>query len=125
MTNGQKPRGLTRLIKAAGYSLAGLKAAWRHEEAFRIEVILFVILAPLALWLGETGLQRALLIGSLMLVLIAELVNSAIETVVDRFGGEQHELSGRAKDIGSAAVFIALGNVVIIWALIITDLCRP
>ncbi|MDT8383676.1 MAG: diacylglycerol kinase [Gammaproteobacteria bacterium] len=111
--------GLMRIFRAAGYSWAGLRAAFRHEAAFRQELALCCLLIPLGLWLGQTGSERALLIGSLLLVLIVELINSAIEAVVDRFGGEQHELSGRAKDIGSAAVFIALLNVVIVWGLIV------
>jgi len=111
--------GLTRIVNAAGYSWLGLKAAFRHEAAFRQELALCVLLVPAGLWLGDTGVERALLIGSLLLVLIVELLNSAVETVVDRFGGERHELSGRAKDIGSAAVFIALLNVVVVWALVI------
>ena len=111
--------GLTRIIKAAGYSWAGLKAAFTHEAAFRQELALCVVMIPIAVWLGQTGIERAVLIGSLLLVLIVELLNSAIEAVVDRFGGEQHELSGRAKDIGSAAVFIALLNVAIVWVLIL------
>ena len=111
--------GLTRIIKAAGYSWAGLKAAFKHEAAFRQELTLCLVMIPLGLWLGQTGVERALLIGSLLLVLIVELLNSAIEAVVDRFGGEQHELSGRAKDIGSAAVFIALLNAAIVWLLVL------
>ena len=111
--------GLQRIIKATGYSLKGLSAALKHEAAFRQESVLFVIMLPLAFWLGDNGLQIALLISSLFLVLIVELLNSAIEAVVDRFGGEQHELSGRAKDIGSAAVFVSLANVVIVWLLVI------
>jgi len=111
--------GVTRIIKAAGYSWAGLKAAFIHEAAFRQELALCLVLVPVGLWLGQSGIERALLIGSLFLVLIVELLNSAIETVVDRFGGEQHELSGRAKDIGSAAVFIALLNAAVIWALLL------
>ncbi len=111
--------GLTRIINAAGYSWLGLKAAFKYEAAFRQELVLCVALVPVGLWLGDTGVERALLIGSLLLVLIVELVNSAIEAVVDRFGGEHHELSGRAKDIGSAAVFIALLNVFVVWALVI------
>ncbi len=111
--------GLKRVIKAAGYSWAGLKAAFKHEAAFRQELALCLVLIPTGLWLGESGIERALLIGSLLLVLIIELLNSAIEAVVDRFGGEQHELSGRAKDIGSAAVFIALLNTVVIWVLLL------
>jgi len=106
------------VIAAAGYSVAGLKAAFKNEAAFRQELALLLILAPLALWLGDNGVERALLIGSLLLVLIVELVNSAIEAVVDRFGGEQHELSGRAKDIASGAVFIALINVFVVWLLV-------
>jgi len=111
--------GFTRIIKAAGYSWAGLKAAFKHEAAFRQELALCLMMIPLGVWLGQTGVERALLIGSLLLVLIVELLNSAIEAVVDRFGGEQHELSGRAKDIGSAAVFIALLNVAIVWGLVL------
>jgi diacylglycerol kinase (ATP) len=111
--------GLTRIIKAAGYSWAGLVAAFRHEAAFRQELALCVVLIPAAVWLGASGLERALLIGSLLLVLIVELLNSAVEAAIDRFGGDPHELSGRAKDIGSAAVFLALGNVLIIWGLLL------
>ncbi len=111
--------GLKRVIKAAGYSWAGLKAAFRHEAAFRQELALCLVLIPAGLWLGQTGMERALLISSLLLVLTVELLNSAIEAVVDRFGGEQHELSGRAKDIGSAAVFIALLNMMVIWVLVL------
>jgi len=111
--------GITRVIKAAGYSWLGFKAAFKHEAAFRQELALCLLLTPAGLWLGQTGVERALLIGSLLLVLIVELLNSAIEAVVDRFGGEQHELSGRAKDIGSAAVFIALVNVIVIWLLVL------
>jgi len=111
--------GLKRIIKAAGYSWAGFKAAFKHEAAFRQELALCLLLIPVGLWLGQNGVERALLIGSLLLVLIIELINSAIEAVVDRFGGEQHELSGRAKDIGSTAVFVALLNAVLIWALIL------
>ncbi len=114
-------KGLARVIAATGYSVAGLKAAFKHEAAFRQELALLLILVPLALWLGDNGVERALLIGSLLLVLIVELVNSAIEAVVDRFGGELHELSGRAKDIGSAAVFVALINVFVVWLLVIID----
>ena len=111
--------GLTRIIKAAGYSWAGLVAAFRHEAAFRQELALCLVLIPTGVWLGESGLERALLIGSLLLVLIVELLNSAVEAAIDRFGGEAHELSGRAKDIGSAAVFLSLANVLIIWGLVL------
>ncbi|MBA3004021.1 MAG: diacylglycerol kinase [Desulfurivibrio sp.] len=111
--------GLTRLRNAFGWSMAGLKAAFKHEKAFQQELVLCLLLAPLALWLGNTGLEKALLLGSLLLVLIVEIINSAIEAVVDRFGGEHHTLSGRAKDMGSAAVFLALANVVLTWVLVL------
>ena len=110
--------GLTRVVHAFGYSLQGIKAALKHEAAFRQEVALFVILAPAVFWLGSTWLEYAVLMGSLFLVLIVEIVNSAIEAVVDRFGEEHHELAGRAKDMGSAAVLFSLLNVVIIWSFI-------
>ncbi len=110
--------GLTRIINAGGYSIKGLKAALKHESAFRQEVALFIILLPVALWLGKGWLHYLLLIGSMLLVLITELLNSAIEAVVDRVGNEHHELAGRAKDMGSAAVFIALMNVLFVWAMI-------
>ncbi len=110
--------GLTRIINATGYSLQGLRAALRHESAFRQEVALCLLLVPAAVWLGRSAVEWALLVGSLLLVLVAELLNSAVEAVVDRFGEERHELSGRAKDMGSAAVFIALLNVAVIWGLI-------
>lgn len=111
--------GLTRVINAAGYSWQGLRAAYRHEAAFRQELWLALWLAPLALWLGEDGVDYALLIGSLLLVLIVELLNSALEAVVDRIGEEHHELAGRAKDIGSAAVFVALVNVALVWFFVL------
>ena len=111
--------GIRRVIRATGYSWAGLRAAYQNEAAFRQEVALCALLIPLGLWLGEDGIARALLVGSLLLVLIVELLNSAVEAVVDRIGAEQHELSGRAKDIGSAAVFVALLNVVVVWALVL------
>ncbi len=111
--------GFTRLRNAFGWSMAGLAATLKHEKAFQQELILCLILAPIGLWLGETGVEKALLLGSLMLVLIVEILNSAIEAVVDRFGGEHHTLSGRAKDMGSAAVFLALANVTICWLCII------
>ena len=113
--------GVTRIINATGYSIKGLRAAFINEAAFRQELLLFVVMAPLAIWLGRDGIEQALLIGSLFLVLIVELINSAIEAVVDRFGDEMHELSGRAKDIGSAAVMIALANVFVVWALLLYD----
>jgi diacylglycerol kinase (ATP) len=112
-------QGWRRLVHATGYSWAGLQAAWRNEEAFRQEALLCAALTPLALWLGENGVEQALLIGSLFLVMIVELLNSGIEAAIDRIGRERHELSGRAKDIGSAAVFVALLNAAVVWLLIL------
>lgn len=100
--------------------MAGLRACWRHEAAFRQELLGLLLLLPLALYLGQTGVERALLIGSLLLVPLVELLNSALEAVVDRFGDERHELSGRAKDIGSAAVFLAILMAIVIWLLILS-----
>ena len=114
-------QGLTRIISAFGYSRQGLKAAYRNEAAFRQEVWLALILIPLALWLKLSAVSTVLLIGSVFLVLIVELVNSAIEAIVDRIGPEYHELSGRAKDIGSAAVLVALVFMVLTWALLLWD----
>jgi diacylglycerol kinase (ATP) len=111
--------GLTRLRNAFVWSMAGLAATLKHEKAFQQELGLCLLLSPLGLWLGETGVEKALLLGSLFLMLIVEVINSAIEAVVDRFGGEQHPLSGRAKDMGSAAVFLALANVALVWLLIL------
>lgn len=111
--------GIKRLINAAGYSFEGFKAAFKHEDAFRQEVILTAIMVPLALYLEPAAISRALMIGSLLLVLIVELLNSAVEAVVDRVSIERHALAKRAKDIGSAAVFVALANVLMVWSLIL------
>jgi len=113
--------GITHLIHSTRYSIKGLKAAFQHEAAFRQELFLCLLLIPASFWLGQTTVERLLLIGSCMLVLIVELVNSAIEAVVDRIGPELHELSGRAKDIGSAAVFIALAFTGIVWLSLTYD----
>lgn len=99
--------GLSRLWHATGYSLAGLRAAW-SEKAFRQEVLIAIVLLPLAFWLGQSWLETAVLLAVTLLVLITELLNSAVEAAIDRFGGELHPLSKRAKDLGSAAVFISL-----------------
>ena len=107
------------MIKATGYSLQGLAASYRHETAFKQEVAASVVLIPLALWLGDTGLERAMLVTVWVLVLLSELVNSAVEAVVDRIGPELHELSGRAKDISSATVMIALINAAVVWLLVL------
>ena len=111
--------GLQRLINATGYSIAGLAAAARHEDAFRQELLLAAVLVPAGLWLGPSGVARALLVGSVLLVLVVELLNSALEAAVDRISLENHPLAKRAKDIGSAAVMVALANVVAIWALVL------
>ncbi len=111
--------GLARIINAAGYSWAGLAAAFRHEDAFRQEVFLALLLIPLAVVLGETGMERALMIGAVLGVLIVELLNSALEAAVDRISLEHHQLIKRAKDMGSAAVMIALANVAIVWGLVL------
>lgn len=115
----QEARGIKRLINACYFSAAGYKAVWQHEEAFRLEAIIFLISTPLAIWLGQSNIEKLLLIGSMVLVLLVELLNSAIEAVVDRIGFEHHELSGRAKDIGSAAVTTSLAWAAITWALIL------
>lgn len=119
--NKPKPKGVSRIFDAFGYSMQGLKAAFKYEEAFRLELFALVFLLPMAIWLGQSAAEMALLIGSLLLVLVVELINSAIEAVVDRVCTEQHELSGRAKDIGSAAVFLALMNVIVIWGLFVYE----
>lgn len=108
-----------RVIRATFYSMKGLKSAYLHEAAFRQEVWCTIILLPLALYLGKTNIDKVLLIGSVFLVLITELLNSAIESVVDRIGSDFHELSGRAKDIGSATVFMAMLLLVITWVLVL------
>lgn len=113
------PRSPFRVWRAFTWSLKGLRATWMLESSFRLEVYLFVLLAPLALWLGADGLERAILIGSMMGVLVVEVLNSAVEAVVDRWGVEHHELAGRAKDMGSAAVFLADLNVLACWGLIL------
>jgi diacylglycerol kinase (ATP) len=111
--------GLQRVLNAAGYSGAGLRAAFKHEDAFRQEVFLALVLIPLALYLGETGMARALMIAAVLGVLVVELLNSAIEAAVDRISLEHHQLIKRAKDMGSAAVMIALVNVAVVWVLVL------
>jgi diacylglycerol kinase (ATP) len=113
--------GLRRLINATRYSAEGLGAAFRHEDAFRQEVVASVVLIPLAIWLGNNGLERALMVCSVVAVLGVELINSAIEATVDRISLENHRLAKRAKDIGSAAVLVALLNAALVWGLILAD----
>jgi len=113
--------GLRRAWNATRYSLAGLAAAARHEAAFRELLLLFFVAAPLALWLTEDGVKRAILIGSVLLALIVEMVNAAIEATVDRISTESHPLAKRAKDIGSAAVMLALLNAAVVWVLVLAS----
>ena len=115
----QKPRGLTRLLRAFGASGRGLVGAFRDEAAFRQELAFAVVVIPLGLWLGHSGIERALLIAPMILILIIELINSAIEATVDRIGFERHTLAGLAKDIGSAAVFMSFVLLASVWLLIL------
>lgn len=116
---GKGTTGLRRIVNATRYSLEGVAAAARHEAAFRQELLLAAVLVPLGLWLGADGLERALLAGSVLLVLAVELLNSAVEAVVDRVSLENHELAKRAKDYGSAAVMIALATTGLVWLLLL------
>ena len=111
--------GLRRLLNATRYSWQGFRAAYHSEEAFRQEVWVAVVLIPAGLWLGDGGVEKVLLVGSVLLLMIVELLNSAIESVVDRFGPEWNEFAGRAKDMGSAAVFLAIGILWLTWALVL------
>ena len=113
------------LVNATRYSWQGLVSAWRGERAFRQETICFLFMAPVGWWIGKTFAEKALLIGSGLIVLLTELLNSAIEAVVDRFGEARHELAGKAKDMGSAAVFISICLTVLIWVLIVYERFFP
>ena len=121
-TGTHAPRSPFRAWRAFLWSMQGLKATWAVESSFRLEVYLFVVLAPLAMWLTPVGTERAILIGSMMIVLIIEVLNSAVEAVVDRWGQEHHELAGRAKDMGSAAVFLADLNVLMCWGFVLSPM---
>lgn len=114
-----KPANIQRVFNAARYSWLGLCAAWHHERAFRDELWVLTALIPLALVIGDTAFERALLVGCWIGVLIVELINSAIEAVVDRVGNEHHELAGRAKDLGSAAVFLSMVLAALVWIAIL------
>lgn len=113
--------GLRRLINAFGYSLEGFKAAFKHEDAFRQEVFLAIVLIPVAVYLGSNATEKVLMIASVVSVLIVELLNSAIEAAVDHTSTDHHSLAKRAKDIGSAAVFLALTTVALVWGLMLTN----
>ncbi len=116
---GAKPRGIARLLRAFGNTWQGLAGCWREEEAFRQECLLALVAIPAALWFGGTGVERAVLIGPMLLILIVELLNSAIETAIDRIGTERHALSGLAKDLGSAAVFVSFLLLAATWILVL------
>ena len=111
--------GLRRLVNAFGYSIAGTLAAFKHEDAFRQEVVLAVVLTPVALYFGETAIDQALMISSLLFIIVVELLNSSIEATVDRISVKHHKLAKRAKDIGSAAVFFSLIHAAVIWFLLL------
>ena len=117
--------GLRRIANATLFSFAGFRTAWREEAAFRQELLLCLVLVPTGVWLGRTAVERALLIGSSLIVLIAELLNTGIENVVDRVGQEPHRLSGQAKDLGSAAVFTSLVLTLLVWGLIAWERFGP
>jgi diacylglycerol kinase (ATP) len=112
-------KGFVRIIKAAQYSWQGLLSAYQYEEAFRQELWLCLVMLPLGLYLGNNNIERALLVATVLLLPLVEILNSAIEAVVDRIGEEQHELAGRAKDMGSAAVAIAITLMVVVWVLVL------
>jgi diacylglycerol kinase (ATP) len=119
MHDTPRATGITRLIRAVHFSYDGLRAAYAHEEAVRIEIALVLIGIPLGLYFGDNTAEHLLLVGSLMLVLIVELMNTAIERTVDRISSERHDLSKQAKDAGSAAVFVAILLAAFIWSLIL------
>jgi diacylglycerol kinase (ATP) len=121
MTDRNKPTGITRLIRSFGYSFQGFRFAWREEAAFRQEIALALLVIPAGVYLGRSGVERALLVVPMLLILVVEFINSAVEAAVDRHGPERHHLAGMAKDMGSAAVllsFVLLGTV---WLLILSD----
>jgi diacylglycerol kinase (ATP) len=121
MIKRDKPTGLTRVIRAFGYSVQGFRYAWREEAAFRQELILAAAVVPAGLYLGRSGVERALLVWPMLQILLVELLNSAVEAVVDRSGMERHPLAGMAKDMGSAAVLLSFGMLGTAWVLILSD----
>ena len=121
MSDRHKPTGITRLLRAFGYSFQGLQHAWREEAAFRQEVGLSMLVIPLGLYLGRSGVERALLVSPMLLILVVEILNSAVEAVVDRSGTERDPLAGMAKDMGSAAVMLSFGLLGTVWLLILSD----
>ena len=121
MEHRTKPRGAARVVRALGNSVKGITGAYREEAAFRQGLALAFVVIPLGFWLGHTGVERALLVAPMVLILLVELVNSAIEAAIDRIGPEHHRLSGLAKDIGSGAVLMAFLLLAVIWTLVLTD----
>jgi diacylglycerol kinase (ATP) len=121
MNERLKPVGFTRILRAFAYSAQGLAQAWREEAAFRQETALAMLVIPLGLYLGRTGVERALLVSPMLLMLIVEILNSALEAVVDRSGMEHHRLAGMAKDMGSAAVLLSLLLLSTVWFLVLFD----
>ncbi len=113
------PRGPAGVWRALRWSLQGIGTCWRTEESFRLEVWLLLVFVPAGIWLARDGVERAILLGSLLPVLAAELLNSAIEALIERYGSEHHEMAGRAKDMGSAAVFVLMMNVLLCWGLVL------
>jgi diacylglycerol kinase (ATP) len=121
MNKRDKPTGLTRIVRAFGYSLQGFRYAWREEAAFRQELILALAVVPAGIYLGRSGIERALLVWPMLQILLVEILNSAVEAVVDRGGLERHPLAGMAKDMGSAAVLLSFGMLGTVWVLILSD----
>ena len=121
MKDREKPTGITRLLRAFGYSFHGFHHAWREEAAFRQEVGLAVLVVPAGLYFGHSGVERALLVSPMVLVLVVEILNSAVEAVVDRSGTERHPLAGMAKDMGSAAVMMSFALLGTVWLLVLSD----
>jgi diacylglycerol kinase (ATP) len=121
MSDRNKPTGMTRLLRAFGYSFQGFRHAWREEAAFRQELLLSLLLVPAGLYLGRSGVERAMLVSPMMLILVVEILNSAVEAVVDRSGTERHPLAGMAKDMGSAAVMLSFAMLGTVWLLILSD----
>jgi len=121
MSDRDKPIGLTRLLRAFRYSFQGFRYAWREEAAFRQEVLLGAVVIPVGLYLGRSGVERALLVSPMLLILVVEILNSAVEAVVDRSGTERHPLAGMAKDMGSAAVMLSFALLGTVWLLVLSD----
>jgi len=121
MNDRGKPTGITRIVRAFGYSLQGFAHTWREEAAFRQEVALAVLVIPGGIYFGHSGVERALLVCPMLLILVVELLNSAVEAVVDRAGMERHRLAGMAKDMGSAAVLLSFGLLGTVWLLVLSD----